>query len=77
MTFIVCFCRLFHDKGGVPFLARLSRSRQHTTKIIFAANKVCSAVGVASALFTTHHSSCVIYCITVHVVCSLDDLQPS
>jgi hypothetical protein len=34
--------KLFRDREGISYLTRLSRSRQHTTKIVFAANKICS-----------------------------------
>ena len=44
-------CRLFREKDGLPYLTRLSRSRQHTTKVVFAANKVCTQ---ASTTFISH-----------------------
>ena len=36
----VLLCRKFREKEGIPFITRLTRSRQHTQKVIFAANKV-------------------------------------
>ena len=39
---VLLTCRLFREKDGLPYLTRLSRSRQHTTKVVFAANKVCT-----------------------------------
>lgn len=34
--------KLFREKEGIPYLTRLTRSRQHTAKVTIAANKVCS-----------------------------------
>ena len=38
--------RKFREKEGIPFITRLTRSRQHTQKVIFAANKVSNRVDV-------------------------------
>ena len=39
--------RLLREKDGLPYLTRLSRSRQHTTKVVFAANKVRTQASIS------------------------------
>ena len=41
---LLFICRLLREKDGLPYLTRLSRSRQHTTKVVFAANKVRTSI---------------------------------
>ena len=67
--------RLFRHKEGIPYLTRLSRSRQHTTKIVFAANKVsnsCQLCMYASCYGPPlHYKKTIIWCLPRLLWCPL------
>ena len=42
--FILYLCRVFHEAGGIPPVVRLTQSREHTPRVIFAAHKVIELI---------------------------------
>ena len=47
---MLCFPRLLGDIGGVSLILRLTRSRQHTQKLVFASSKVCCDCVIAKVV---------------------------
>ena len=68
--FFLYLCRVFREAGGIPPVVRLTQSREHTPRVIFAAHKVIGTYSV----YVDIVEACV-KTVYIHVYHNLYDLK--